>query len=61
MLIIGILILSKGPKQGLDDTTLTAEKEYYINFTAQHKKFCLGLCYKGVNGVKIFKIQSKKF
>ena len=27
----------------LDDTTLTAEKEYAINFTKQQKKFCLSL------------------
>ena len=59
MLIISILILGKVPMQGLDDTTLTAEKEYYINFTEQHKKFCLGLCYNGVNGVKIFKFKAK--
>ena len=32
----GILVLGKGPTQGLDDT-LTAEKTYSINFTA--KKF----------------------
>ena len=27
------LILGKGPKQGLDDTTLTAEAQYSINFS----------------------------
>ena len=27
-----ILILADGPKQGLDGTTLTAEKLYSINF-----------------------------
>ena len=31
------LILSKSPTNGLDDTTLTAEKEYSINFMEQHK------------------------
>ena len=30
-----ILILVKGPTCGLDDTTLTTEKEYSINFTEQ--------------------------
>ena len=30
-----ILILGKGPTQGLDYTKLTAEKEYSINFTEQ--------------------------
>ena len=28
-----ILILGKGPKQGLDDTTLTSEAVYFITFT----------------------------
>lgn len=28
-----ILIVGKGPTQGLDDITLTAEAEYTINFT----------------------------
>ena len=36
-----ILILGKSPKNGLDDTWLTAEKEYAITFTEQQKKFCL--------------------
>ena len=29
-----ILILGKGPTQGLDDTTLTAVKTYSINYRA---------------------------
>ena len=28
-----ILILSEGPTQGLDNTTLTAEAKYHNNFT----------------------------
>ena len=28
------------PTQELDDTTLTARKEYSINFTEQQKNFC---------------------
>ena len=32
-----LLILGKGPTQWLDDTTLTAEKEYSMNFTEQCK------------------------
>ena len=28
-----ILILGKGPTQGLDNTTLTAEQEFSINFS----------------------------
>ena len=38
-----ILILGEDPKQELDDTILTAEKIYSINFTAHNKKFCLSL------------------
>ena len=33
-----ILILGEGPTQGLDDTTLTVEKLYSINFTENNKK-----------------------
>ena len=36
-----VLILCKGPTDGLDNTTLTAKKDYSINFTEQRKKFCL--------------------
>ena len=46
MLIIGkkdILILGKVPKQRLNDTTLTVQKEYAINF----------------NGVEIYKFKLK--
>ena len=32
-----ILILDKGPTQGLDDTTLAAKVKYPINFTNQIK------------------------
>ena len=38
-----ILILGEGPTQGLDDTTLTAESKYSINFTQSRKRFVLGL------------------
>ena len=59
-----ILILGKGPVQGLEDT-LTAEKMYSINFTMTKKKFCLSLHYNGVNsylfvnGKKIGKFKAK--
>ena len=39
-----ILILGKGPPQGLEHT-LTAEKLYSINFTKENTKFCLSLHY----------------
>ena len=44
-----ILILGKGPAQGLDDTTLTAEAHYLINFSRSNRKFCLSLHYNGSN------------
>ena len=43
-----ILILGKGPIQGLEHT-LSAEKLYLINFTKEKTKFCLSLHYNGVN------------
>ena len=33
-----ILILGMGPRQGLDDTTLTAEAQYSTNFSRSNKK-----------------------
>ena len=39
-----ISIFGEGPTEGLDDTTLTAEKRYSINFTdSREKKFKLAL------------------
>ena len=58
-----ILILGKGPTQGLEHT-LTAEKMYSINFTVTKKKFCLSLHYNGansnlfVNGTEICKFKA---
>ena len=43
-----ILVLEKGPTQGLEHT-LTEEKNYSVNFTVTNKKFCLSLHYNGVN------------
>ena len=40
-----ILIVGKGPTQGLEDATLYAKKMYSVNFTATRKKFCLSLHY----------------
>ena len=42
-----ILILGKGPTQGLDDTTLIAEAQYSIDFPRSNRKFCLSLFYNG--------------
>ena len=58
-----ILILGKGPTQGLE-LTLSAEKMYSINFT-KNKKFCLSFLYNGansylfVNGREIYKFKAK--
>ena len=43
-----ILVLWKGPTQGLEHT-LTAEKMYMINFAVTKKKFCSSLPYNGAN------------
>ena len=59
-----ILILGKGPTQGLEHT-LSKEKMYSINFTVTGKKFCLSLHYNGansylfVNGTEIIKFKAK--
>ena len=59
-----ILILGKGPTQGLEHT-LSKEKMYSINFTVTGKKFCLSLHYNGansylfVNGTEIYKFKAK--
>ena len=61
-----ILILGKGPKQGLEHT-LNAEKMYSINFTERNKKFCLSLHYNGTNsylfenGKEIHKFKGKGY
>ena len=61
-----ILVLGKGPTQGLEHT-LTAEKMYSINFTVTKNKFCLSLHYNGansylfVNGKEIVKFKAKDF
>ena len=43
-----VLILGKGPTQGLEHT-LSTEKKYLINFTEHEKRFCLGLHCNGAN------------
>ena len=61
-----IFILDEDPTQGLDDTTLTTEKNCSTNFTEQFKKkFCLNLHYSGANsylfviGTEICKSKAK--
>ena len=59
-----ILILGRGPTQGLEHT-LIAEKMYSINFTVTKKQFCLSLHYNEansylfVNGTEIYKFKAK--
>ena len=59
-----ILVLEKGPTQGLQHT-LNAEKMYSINFTVTKKKFSLSLHYNGansylfVNGTEMYKFEVK--
>ena len=60
-----ILILGEGLTQGLDDTTLTAEAKYPINFTQSGKRFVLSLHYNGsnsslfVNAAKVYQFKAK--
>ena len=44
-----ILILGEGLTQRLNDTTLTAEAKYSINFMQPNKRFVLSLYYNGIN------------
>ena len=59
-----ILILGKGPTQGLEHT-LSAEKMYSINFIKENTNFCSSLHYNGansylfVNGTEIIKFTTK--
>ena len=61
----GILVIGIGPTQELDDTTLTGEAQYSINFSRSNRKFCLSLHYSGsnsflfVNSTKIYQFKAK--
>ena len=60
-----ISVLGKDFIQGLDNTTIYAEKMYSINFTKTNTKLCLSLHYNGgnsylfVNGKEIIKSKAK--
>ena len=60
-----ILILGRGPTQGLREHSLSAEKMYSINFAKVNTKFYLSLHYDGansyffVNGTEIHKFTAK--
>ena len=55
----------KGPTQELDDTILTAELKYPINFTRSEKRFVLSLHYNGsnsflfVDATKVYQFKGK--
>ena len=58
-----ILVFGEGPTQVLDDTTLTAEAKYPINFTQSGKRFILSLQYNGSNSflfVNVTKVYHSK-
>ena len=61
-----ILVLCEGPTQGLDNTTITAETKYPINFTESGERFVLSLHYNTsniflfVNATKIYQFKVKK-
>ena len=60
-----ILVLGKYFIQGIDNTTIYAEKMYSTNLTVSNKKFCLSLHYNGdrsylfVNGKEIINFKAK--
>ena len=59
-----ILVLSKDFMQGIDNTTICAEKLYSINFTKTNTKVCLSLHYNRANsylfvsGTEIIKLKT---
>ena len=60
-----ILIFGIGPTKGLDDTTLTVQAKYSINFSRSNKKNCLSVHYNWnnsflfVNATKIYQFKTK--
>ena len=60
-----ILVLGKDFIQGIDGTTIYAEKIYLPNFTVSNKTFCLSLHYNGgnsylfVNGKQVVNFKAK--
>ena len=61
-----ILIPCEGPTEGLDDTALTAEAKYPINFTQPNKRLVLSLhCNRSnsflfVNATKVYQFKAKE-
>ena len=49
-----ILVLDKGPTQGLNDTKITAETKYSFNFTESGERFVISLHYNVSNRLLSF-------
>ena len=60
-----ILIVAKGPTDGLDETMVTAHETNFIDFTEQLKQLCSTLYYHELNsytfvkGIEIYKFRAK--
>ena len=60
-----ILVIDKSPTQGIDDTAITTDVEFSINFSRSQRKFCLSLylmeakVFLFVNAPEIYKFKVK--
>ena len=60
-----ILIFGIGSTQKLDDTMLSKEAQYSIDFSRSNRKYCLSLHYNGsnsflfINATKIYQLKAK--
>ena len=60
-----ILVLGEGLAQELDDTTVTLETKYPVNFTQSGKRFVLSLYYNEsnsflfANALKLYQLKAK--
>ena len=62
-----IFTLGMSPTQGLDDTTLTADAQYSVNFSRSNRKFFFSLHYNGsnsflfVNATEMYQFKPKDY
>ena len=63
MLIIkkDILVPGEGPTQGLDNTMITAEAKYPINFTRPAREFMVSLDYNGSSSILFVHAEIKPY
>ena len=60
-----ISVIGKSSTQWLEDTMLTEEAQYLINFSRSNRNFCLSLHYNGsnsflfINVTKIYQFKAK--